>query len=363
MERRINILDGLRVIAILMVLLYHYYSRYCIEGYIEYRQIDKSLFHYGYLGVQFFFIISGFVITLTLDKSAGFFDFMKRRWIRLAPAMALCSLLTFLFMTLFDDQHLFLKSQKISNLIFSNSFMSPDFIQALLGWKFAYIDGAYWSLWVEINFYIIVAVLFYINRKKLNQNFGILSIFLIICHYVFISKTGENLISPIIGDLIYDFMRRWIVIFNISEYILWFFLGMQLLQLYKFKKIKNLVIFTITFLIQTLLLGLQWQTILFCFLSYFIFLIFIYKPAFLAFLGTPIISRLGVASYAVYLIHENVGVLTIVKLSAYFGNYNWIIGILMIIISFIFGLLSFKYFEAPASMKIKSFILKSKKVD
>ncbi len=343
-----------------MVLLYHYYSRYCIEGYIKYDHIDKTIFHYGYLGVQFFFVISGFVITLTLDKSNGFLDFIKRRWIRLWPAMALCSFATFSVMVIFDNHDLFLKSQKISNLIFSNSFLSPDFMNELTGWKFAYIDGAYWSLWVEINFYIIVALLFYMNKRRLNRNFGFLAVFLMICHYVLISATGKNLLEPIIGKTIYDFMRRWVIVFNISEYILWFFLGMQLLQLYKYKRTKNLIIFTLVFLVQTLLLGLKWQTILFCFISYFIFLIFIYKPMLLAFLGRPLISRLGVASYAVYLIHENVGVLTIVKLSDYFGQYNWIIGIIMIVISFIFGLLSFQYFEAPVSKKLKSFLLKTK---
>jgi peptidoglycan/LPS O-acetylase OafA/YrhL len=263
-------------------------------------------------------------------------------------------------MVIFDNHDLFLKSQKISNLVFSNSFLSPDFINELTGWKFAYIDGAYWSLWVEINFYIIVALLFYMNKKRLNRNFGFLAVFFIICHYVLISATGKNFLEPIIGKTIYDFMRRWIMVFNISEYILWFFLGMQLLQLYKYKRTRSLIIFTVVFFVQTLLLGLKWQTILFCFISYFIFLIFIYKPVYLAFLGTPLLSRLGVASYAVYLIHENVGVLAIVKLSDYFGRYNWIIGILMIILSFVFGLLSFKYFEARVSKKLKSFLLKTK---
>lgn len=346
-----------------MVLLYHYYSRYSVKGYIEYENIDKGIFQYGYLGVQFFFIISGFVITLTLDKSTGFIDFMKRRWIRLWPAMALCSFVTFLIMTIFDDKGLFVKSQKISNLIFSNSFLSPALINEFTGWDFAYIDGAYWSLWVEISFYIIVAMLFFINRISLNRNFGILSVFFIVCHYVFISATGKNFLAPIIGDEIYQFMRKLIGIFNISEYILWFFLGMQLLQLYKFKKTKNLIIFTVVFLVQTLLLGLKWQTILFCFISYFVFLIFIYRPAYLAFLGLPFISKLGIASYAVYLIHENVGVLAIVKLSEYFGIYNWIIGIFMIIVSFAFGLLSFRYFENPISFRLKMFFLKSKKND
>ena len=72
---RIKLLDSFRFIAILMVLLFHYYSRwngihYQIEG-------DLLGFKYGYLGVEFFFMISGYVIYFTLTKTENFQKFLK----------------------------------------------------------------------------------------------------------------------------------------------------------------------------------------------------------------------------------------------------------------------------------------------
>lgn len=91
---RIQVLDGLRVIAILMVMLYHFYPRF--EGYAySYSFEIPEIFNHGKLGVPLFFVISGFVITLTLNHSYNFVDFMKKRLIRLMPGMLLCSTTTF----------------------------------------------------------------------------------------------------------------------------------------------------------------------------------------------------------------------------------------------------------------------------
>jgi len=76
MDKRVSILDCLRVVAILMVANFHFHSRFYGEFYTYY--IDtKSIFKFGYLGVELFFIISGFVIILTLDKSYHFIDFLR----------------------------------------------------------------------------------------------------------------------------------------------------------------------------------------------------------------------------------------------------------------------------------------------
>ena len=71
-------IDGLRGIAVLAVIINHF---------------DKSLIPSGYLGVDIFFVISGFVITSSLDKrkSNNFRDFIlsfyQRRIKRLIPAL------------------------------------------------------------------------------------------------------------------------------------------------------------------------------------------------------------------------------------------------------------------------------------
>ena len=79
------ILDGLRGVAALMVIWYHIF-----EGFAT-SPIDQK-FNHGYLAVDFFFILSGFVIGYAYDdrwKTMGIGEFFKRRLIRLHPMVIL----------------------------------------------------------------------------------------------------------------------------------------------------------------------------------------------------------------------------------------------------------------------------------
>ena len=91
---RLLFLDGLRGIVILLVILYHAYSdTWDIFLPYHYQYHDFLLFKYGNYGVQLFFLISGFVITMSLEKCIDFGDFIFRRWLRLFPAMLIASIL------------------------------------------------------------------------------------------------------------------------------------------------------------------------------------------------------------------------------------------------------------------------------
>jgi peptidoglycan/LPS O-acetylase OafA/YrhL len=79
---RVDYLDGLRAIAIGAVLSVHWLAWY------------SPLFHGGYIGVDVFFVLSGFIITTMLWRSAlpvsllgGWWSFLRRRAIRLYPAL------------------------------------------------------------------------------------------------------------------------------------------------------------------------------------------------------------------------------------------------------------------------------------
>lgn len=78
---RYEILDGLRGVAALMVILFH-----CFETYIP--KFGTQIINHGYLAVDFFFVLSGFVIGYAYndrwDKITTW-DFFKRRLIRLHP--------------------------------------------------------------------------------------------------------------------------------------------------------------------------------------------------------------------------------------------------------------------------------------
>lgn len=80
-----NILDGLRGVAAIMVLWFHIFEAYATS------HLDQIINH-GYLAVDFFFILSGFVIAYAYDdrlKKMNAKDFLKRRIIRLQPMVVM----------------------------------------------------------------------------------------------------------------------------------------------------------------------------------------------------------------------------------------------------------------------------------
>jgi peptidoglycan/LPS O-acetylase OafA/YrhL len=101
-QHRLRYLDGLRGLAATMVVLWHYlgptYAPYLPYGS---RYADLPLMGELWMGVELFFLISGYVIFMTIERCSGFVDFMLRRWLRLFPMMFIASFLVIFLDILF----------------------------------------------------------------------------------------------------------------------------------------------------------------------------------------------------------------------------------------------------------------------
>ncbi|MFL1780506.1 putative acyltransferase family protein [Candidatus Hepatincolaceae symbiont of Richtersius coronifer] len=153
-------ITGLRAIAILTVLVFHIFPN-SLPG--------------GYLGVDMFFVISGYIITCTLLKEynknnkISLIAFYKRRIFRIAPAIAITIFITIILSNVFmgsDDSVKVAKSATFATLGFANFYF------------FKYLDTSYfaqdsalvpllhlWSLGLEEQFYLVFPVLLVILIK------------------------------------------------------------------------------------------------------------------------------------------------------------------------------------------------------
>ncbi|MFK0294242.1 acyltransferase family protein [Streptomyces sp. NPDC090442] len=143
-------MDGLRLLAALAVVLYHFVAR---EG--AWSSDAKALFPdsfslaaYGWLGVQLFFLISGFVICMSCwGRSLG--DFFTSRVVRLFPAYWFAVLATAAGLIVFrgDGDRLSWRTV-LTNLTMLHEPLGVE-----------HVDGVYWTLFAEMRFYLLFAAL------------------------------------------------------------------------------------------------------------------------------------------------------------------------------------------------------------
>lgn len=151
---RVNEIDLLRFLAALSVVFYHYIFRGYAGGVsvMPYPMLPPAA-KYGYLGVELFFMISGFVVLMTAAASARVRDFCISRIVRLYPAFWACCTLTYLASVAFAPP----QEPTFGQYLFNMTMVSGFF-------RIPLIDGAYWSLLVELKFYALVAAVLAVGR-------------------------------------------------------------------------------------------------------------------------------------------------------------------------------------------------------
>ncbi len=169
---RIAYLDGLRGVAILVVLSHHAFGAWNVmfknPSITPPYGVSISLFPpiaYGYLAVWLFFFISGYVIFITLEKCKTYSEFMFRRWSRLFPAMLICSLVIFATAWLFPERPM--GKPTVLDLLSGLTFIDPTWWQLILGRPIGDLEGSFWSLFVEFRFYILFGALYFALGARL----------------------------------------------------------------------------------------------------------------------------------------------------------------------------------------------------
>lgn len=153
---RLTELDALRGLGALCVLVFHYSTRFH-ELFPQAAHVPFS-FLGGNYRVLLFFTISGFAIFFTLDRIATVADFAVNRFARLYPAYLVAMLLTL------SIEYL----AQVTILLIGPGAILANFTM-LQGFAFLpEVDGAYWTLTVEIAFYFcMVAIWKWVGLKRL----------------------------------------------------------------------------------------------------------------------------------------------------------------------------------------------------
>ncbi len=327
-------IDGLRAFAVLTVIINHF---------------NKEILPNGYLGVDIFFVISGFVITSSLYErpSKNFKDFIsgfyERRIKRLVPALSVFVLITSIVICLFDPQtEATLKTGLASLFGLSNIYLFIDSTNYFgQGTEFNVFTHT-WSLGVEEQFYILFPFLIWFSGFGRQTKNGIRNLFLIVGVLAIISLIGFIYLYPINQPAAYFLMptRFWEMA---SGCLL--FIGFQ-----KKKSIEKFLMKFPPLIVLAIMVGIMYlqnswataSTVAIVSLSAILLASLKKGTAAYTFFSNSKIVYIGLISYSLYLWHW--GVLSVSR---------WTIGIhwwsAPIQVALIFGLAiaSYRYIETP----------------
>lgn len=330
-------IDGLRGLAVLSVILFHAFPNF---------------FPGGFVGVDIFFVISGYLITsIILDginhSEFSIFNFFHRRIKRIFPALIL------ILIAVFTAGWFILSPEEYKNLGQHIS-GSAAFITNFLFWKESgYFDGqastkALWHLWslsLEEQFYILWPVLLLAAGVKKFRRVILLTSLIVISFIICIYLSNTNSIAAFYSPL----SRFWEILS-----------GAVLVFIPKVKESKNADIISASSLIYIALA--------FCFINQelifpgWITLLPVFGAALIIYAGeNAVINRsllsnnflvwTGLISYPLYLWHWPL--LSFYKLAL---TPNFYLTFFIIILSFFLAWLTYNFLEQPIRRSSKKFI-------
>ncbi|RVU01506.1 acyltransferase [Mucilaginibacter limnophilus] len=164
MKKRILELDAFRGIAAVMVVCFHYVMN---------TEFGHSIFKVGVTGVDLFYLISGYVIFMTVEGRENWKNFIVSRFSRLYPPFWSALLFT-------SALYLIFKKDTLTPVMFiGNLTMIPH----ILGIE--EIDHSYWSLAVEVVFYVLILIALLTKQIKNIEKWSAVGlVLLVLFHFV-----------------------------------------------------------------------------------------------------------------------------------------------------------------------------------
>jgi peptidoglycan/LPS O-acetylase OafA/YrhL len=323
-------LDALRGLAALAVVVFHYTTRY--DNLYGHPPLVPD-FRWGEYGVQLFFIISGFVIFMTLERTRSSRDFLVSRASRLYPVYWAAVIVTFVVTTVFSLPGL-------ENTPFE-ALVNLTMLQRLFG--VPHVDDAYWTLTVELAFYGLMWLAFVTRQLGRIEMLGALWLLLMVVTEALSALTGFAPPRPVANFLLLTHGNL-------------FFAGILFYRLHRGTASRFAPLLVLLCLgVQPVVSSLEAGVVVALFFGLF----WLFRAGHLRFLVVKPLLFLGTISYSLYVLHQNLGYVVMRELYAV-GTPVWLtFGVTFALILALASLFTF-YIEQPALRAIRQAYAKVK---
>ncbi|GGC61580.1 hypothetical protein GCM10011396_05670 [Undibacterium terreum] len=288
-----------------MVLLFHAYARWADIYPFGSRFTGVPVFAYGMLGVQLFFMISGFVILMTLEKCSGFLSFMLKRWLRLFPAMLICSIFIFITAGYFPERPA--GQPVLRDMLPGLSFIEPYVWSKLLHAPQGALEGVFWSLYIEVKFYVLFGLMYFV----LGSRAALTGLALL-----FFASVLSGLLLPVDGAAQSRMvsLASTLLYWSGAQHFGWFAAGALYFRYFKHGKKWDLGLAVVLTCCAALAYGKGVEEVVAALVVVALFSLAITAGLAQKLCASPVLVWLGVISYPLYLLHENLMVAMIIQI-------------------------------------------------
>lgn len=314
----------MRGIAAFSVLIFHYSLNY--DRIYHFASPPPFQFSIGFYGVHLFFIISGFVISATLQRSETAWKFWINRTSRLYPAYWIAVCTTFAAVYVFS-----LPGREVT---FFEAAINLSMLEFAV--RIPYVDGVYWTLVIELIFYAIYSSMHF---SKL-RNYKIYAFTLL----VLLSVATQSITNAFNYEI--PLKIRYLILIDYS-YL--FGAGIALFEIRNGRCKREAILL----LIVSAFAAIYTEKNIGSFLTIiFIAAIYICTSPKFKFNTSPILLFFGYISYPLYLIHQNIGYI-VIRYTDSAGYKFWVSIILATIVSIIIATTIHFFIEEPAQKRIR----------
>jgi peptidoglycan/LPS O-acetylase OafA/YrhL len=361
---RLPALTSLRFFAAFHVLLFHTQAMGAVFGPVWFQRLSSI----GYVGVSFFFVLSGFILVYTYaGKAISAGDFWRARFARVYPAYAFALLLTTPFF-LFTVQHYneiklpfmafevaHFKLSAALEILLLQAWVPP----AALSW-----NAVGWSLSVEAFFYLLFPfLLFRYSRLSRSQLFTILLICWLASNLISTSYTllrPDGIINPD-SNVYTSWMNavKFLPLARLPEFLMGMAAGFLFLQSQRNERLAFPLIATGVIAVGTVAAfsGKVPYAVIHTALLSPAFAAIIYgvalRPPWASMLENRLLVLFGDASYSMYLIHSNVVFSVFHTQRGDVRNANFGGLAMCLAIALAISMLIYRFIEEPARRKLR----------
>jgi peptidoglycan/LPS O-acetylase OafA/YrhL len=284
-------IQGLRALAILFVVSIH----------ILYAPLNVEVFRFGFLGVQLFFMISGYVVFKSALNTRTILQFFLKRIVRIYPPLIFAIILNLFVYSFYNNVSRI--NISLVNVLFSALLLEPRIINIIFHSKIDFVDPVYWTLIVEAKFYFLLGLTLHVIKRAPINYIKFATLFSAVSQLVFFTPyifSGNEVILAYVNA------------YSITgiQYLSWFLLGIISLNISTLTKNQFYILsFLNTFLALSQLIQFELAQRDFDYyvplVGLLIIMVFYCRGSkyFKPILNSAVMLRIGNSSYELYLFH------------------------------------------------------------